>query len=211
MRSRADVDRIALWGTSLGGAHVLQVAAADHHLAAVVANVPAVDLLRGMRGRYVPPHMRMSPVRVAVATACLAGHAVVDAVRGAARATPHYIPVYGRPGHAVFADPALAGLFADLERGAPTWRNEVTPRFLFGAPRIGRRVLRRITAPLLVTLARDDEVSSSAFVREAITHVPHHEIIEYPVHHFDMYHGETRDQVIEAHVQFLKRHLAQED
>lgn len=213
LRSRADIDdrRVALWGTSLGGAHVLAVAADDHRLAAVVANVPGIDLIRGMRGRYVPPHLRMSPARIAVAGACLLGHAVVDAARGMARATPHYIPVYGRPGHAVFADPELAGLFADLEDCSPTWRNEVAPRFLFTAPRLGPRVLSRISAPVLVTLARDDEVISSAFVRRAIAHVPDHEIIEFGARHFEMYHGQIRDRVIETHLQFLTRHLAPGD
>ena len=198
-------------GYALGGAHVLAVAADDHRLAAVVANVPGIDLIRGMRGRYVPPHLRMSPARIAVAGACLLGHAVVDAARGMARATPHYIPVYGRPGHAVFADPELAGLFADLEDGSPTWRNEVAPRFLFTAPRLGPRVLSRISAPVLVTLARDDEVISSAFVRRAIAHVPDHEIIEFGARHFEMYHGQIRDRVIETHLQFLTRHLAPGD
>ena len=49
-----DARRIALWGTSLGGSHVVNLAADDSDIAAVVANVPALDLyLKGTRGRYV--------------------------------------------------------------------------------------------------------------------------------------------------------------
>lgn len=50
-----DRERIALWGTSLGGGHVLDVAANDPSIAAVVANVPAIDLLRGTFGRARRP------------------------------------------------------------------------------------------------------------------------------------------------------------
>jgi len=42
--------------------------------------------------------------------------AVWDTVRSAVGLSPYYIPVYGRLGHAMFADPALAPLFANLER-----------------------------------------------------------------------------------------------
>ncbi|MCP2295729.1 Alpha/beta hydrolase family protein [Nocardia amikacinitolerans] len=38
-----DVERIALWGTSFGGGHVLQVGSRDPHLAAIVAQCPFTD------------------------------------------------------------------------------------------------------------------------------------------------------------------------
>jgi dienelactone hydrolase len=209
IRSRPNIDasRVALWGTSLGGSHVLNVAAADRDIAAVVANVPGVDLFRGVRGRYVPPHMRLGTARVAVATAQLLGAAIVDAVRGALRLNPFYIPVYGELGHAVFSDPALAGLFRDVERYAPTWRNQVTPRFLFTAPRYRQGTMERITAPLLVTVARDDDVISTAYVAKTVARAPRHEICSYPVRHFEMYHGAVRDHVAADQLAFLQRHL----
>lgn len=73
MRSRPDIDagRVALWGTSLGGSHVLNVAATDPGIAAVVAKVPAVDLFRGVRGRFMPDHMKLGTARIAAATARL--------------------------------------------------------------------------------------------------------------------------------------------
>ena len=53
---------------------------------------------------------------------------------GTAGVSPHYLPVYGPLGHAAFSDPALAGLFRQVEQGSPHWRNAFTPRFLFHAP-----------------------------------------------------------------------------
>ena len=50
-----DTARIALWGTSLSGGNVLAVAASNRAIAAVVAQVPMVDVpmsLRGYTARY---------------------------------------------------------------------------------------------------------------------------------------------------------------
>lgn len=211
MRSRPEVDdtRVALWGTSLGGAHVIEVAATDPSIAAVVANVPAIDMFRGLRGRHVPGHLRVGAVRVCKATASLMWAASVDTVRGALRLEPSYIPVYGRLGRAVFWDPSLAPLFTDLESHSLSWRNEITPRFLFKAPRHRRETLRRLTAPLLVTVARDDEVISTRFIEKAVADAPRYEVHQYPVRHFDMYHGAVRDQLAADHLRFLQRHLTE--
>jgi fermentation-respiration switch protein FrsA (DUF1100 family) len=205
---RVDAARIALWGTSLGGSHVINLAAEDHAIAAVVANVPGLDLfVRGVRGRYVPPHIRLSRWDVARSVLNLVALASLDAARGAAGLSPHYIPVYGRLGHAVFSDPALAGLFRDVEQNAPSWRNRVTPRFLFTAPRYRDGTMERITAPLMATIARDDEVVSSAFVKETVAKAGRHVIREFPVQHFQMYHGAVRDAVVTEQVAFLREHL----
>jgi dienelactone hydrolase len=202
-----DANRIALWGTSLGGSHVIQVAAEDSGIAAVVANAPGLDLFTGLRGRHRPPGARSSPGRIVLATAGLLAAALLDAVRGAVGMAPHYIAVYGRPGRAVFSDPALAPLFRNVEQNAPSWRNQVTPRFFFHAPRYRDGTIERITAPLMVTVARDDEVISTAYVVQKASRARHHEIREYPVSHFDLYHGAVRDQVAADQLAFLQHHL----
>lgn len=122
-------------------------------------------------------------------------------------ASPHYLPVDGRLGHAAFSDPALAGLFRQVEQGSPRWRNEFTPRFLFHAPRYRAGTVEKIRCPLLVTLARDDSEVSSALVLQKVGRAQHPEIRIYPVAHFDMYHGAVRDEVARDHRDFLLRHL----
>lgn len=209
VRSHRDIDanRIALWGTSLGGGHVVHVAAEDSRIAAVVANVPGLDLFTGLRGRHRPQDARSSPWQIVLATGSLLAAAILDEVRGAVGLAPHYIAVYGRAGRAVFSDPALAPLFRDVGLNAPSWRNEVAPRFFFHAPRYRDGTMERITAPLLVTVARDDEVISTAFVVEKASRARRHEIREYPVTHFEMYHGYVRDQVAADQLAFLRHHL----
>lgn len=205
-----DPNRIGLWGTSLGGSYVVNLAAEDDRIAAVVANVPGLDLITGVRGRYVPPHLRLSRWKVGAATVHLVAAALLDAIRGAAGLSPYYIAIYGRLGHAVFCDPDLESLFEDLERHAPTWRNRVTPRFIFTAPRYHKGTMERITAPLMVTVARDDEVVSTPFIKQKASGAPHHVIREYPVRHFDMYHGAVRDEVASDHLTFFRRHLLEQ-
>ncbi|WP_123024414.1 alpha/beta fold hydrolase [Mycolicibacterium stellerae] len=209
VRSRTDIDasRVALWGTSLGGNHVLTLAQEDPTIAAVVANVPAVDMFSGIRGRYVPPHMRMPMRKIVGATMRLLGAAILDQARGALGLAPFYIEVFGRLGHAAFSDPDLTDLFAAVEQNAPSWRNRVTPRFLLTAPRYRDGSFGRIAAPLMVTVARDDEVMSTSFIKEKVAQAPHHQIREYPVRHFDMYHGAVRDEVAADHLAFLQLHL----
>ena len=67
---------------------------------------------------------------------------------------------------------ALAERFREVEENAPTWRNQVTPRFLFTAPRYRKGTIERIVVPLMVTVARDDAVVSSAFVKEKAANAP---------------------------------------
>lgn len=205
---RVDPHRIALWGTSLGGSHVVTLAAEDRGIAAVVANVPELDVLRGARGRSQPSGFHPTKAQVAAATMRLLAAAVWDAVRGMAGLSPYYIPVYGRLGRAVFSDPALAPLFANVEAHSPSWRNQVTPRFLFNAPRYRDGTIARIAAPLMITLARDDAVLSTAFVKRKAAEARHVEIKEYPVGHFDVYHGSVRDEIAADQLAFLHRQLA---
>lgn len=133
----------------------------------------------------------------------LAALAMFDAVRGAVGLPPCNSGVFGRPGRAIFADPAFAELFDNVQRSAPTWRNSVTLRFLFTAPRCHGGTMQRITADLMVTLARDDEVISDAFVKARAEPAAQREIRVYPARHFEMYHGAMRAQVATDHLRFI--------
>jgi dienelactone hydrolase len=206
-RHGIDPNRIALWGTSLGGSHVVEVAATDQRIAAVVANVPALDVWRGANLRDKTKRQHVGLWEAIRATARLFAAAIDDSIRGALGLPPRYIRVFGRIGEAVFADPALADRFRVLQENSPSWRNQVTPRFLLKAPRYRDGTMERIAAPILFTLARDDVEVSSAFVKAKASNARKAEIKEYLVEHFDVYHGAVLEQVAADQLEFLQRHL----
>ncbi|MFF0494412.1 alpha/beta hydrolase [Nocardia sp. NPDC004068] len=81
-----DVERIAVWGSSFGGGHVLRVAADDGGVAAVVAQCPFTDGRASLLAR-----MRTS----VLSTLVLAAAAIVDTVGSWLGARPVLVPMAG--------------------------------------------------------------------------------------------------------------------
>ncbi len=208
-RAQPDIDagRIALWGTSLGGSHVIALAAQDRAIRAVVATLPALDAVRGATLGKKRQAAGVSRGAAILATLRLAAAAVSDAVRGRLGLAPRYLQVYGPPGRALFTDPALAERFAAVGRGSPTWRNRIAARFLFELPRYREGTMERIAAPLLVCLAEQEVELSNAYVQARAARAPLGETRLYPGGHFDLYHGELAQRVAREQAEFLARHL----
>jgi dienelactone hydrolase len=117
-----DPDRIALWGTSLGGGHVVTAAARDARIAAVIAQVPFNGFPKKVEGRSLS------------ATVRLLWAMTVDAIRGMLHVRPHYIPAVGGPGElAVMSSPEAQHAIDGMK--SRTWRNSVAPRALFAMMR----------------------------------------------------------------------------
>jgi hypothetical protein len=199
--------KVALWGTSLGGSYVIQVASQNPDIAAVIGNMPAIDAVRGGNINAKAKKAGVGKFRMVVATLQLLGAATVDAMKGVLGLEPFYIKVYGKPGYAFFTDPDLATRFELLEKNSATWQNKTTPRFLFKAPRYREGTFEKITAPIHLTLATQDVELSVDFIKEKAKKAPSVEIKEYPYGHFDLYHGEISKQVIKDQILFLRRHL----
>ena len=105
-----DVNRIALWGSSFGGGHVLQVASEDSRIAAVVAQCPFTDGPASLRSR-----IRSGPLSAVALT--VAG--ILDTVGSWFGAKPILLPMAGTSWMPAFvASPdALAGASALLPAG----------------------------------------------------------------------------------------------
>jgi uncharacterized protein len=88
VRGREDLDpgRVALWGNSLGGAHVISVAADDPRIVAVVAQIPFNGFPGRVEGRSTGAALR------------LFGAIVWDSVKGRLHLEPFYIPMVAKPG-----------------------------------------------------------------------------------------------------------------
>jgi dienelactone hydrolase len=197
-----DPERIALWGTSFSGGHVLAVAAADPGIAAVVAQVPLIDARR--TGRTTRQRLRRALTRSVLKLFVAAGRDAMRAIRGR---PPYLVRVVGQPGEAaVYTDPQVAAIFAELGGEGAGWRNAFAPRFLFGLPRYRPGTAERLRMPLLVCLADHDLEASPEFATWVVNQTPHGEVRRYPVGHFDVYVEPLRSQVIADQIAFLRTH-----
>lgn len=186
-----DPGRVALWGTSLGGGHVLTVAADEPTLAAVVAQVPFNGFPR------TPAHRSNRQARMLLAIA------LRDRVRGLLGRRPIYVKAVGTAQEqAVMVGPEAQRIVDQLD--SATWRNEVAPRALIEMLnyRPGRTV-HRIQAPLLVSIGRFDEETVEATTRDLATEAPRGTLHSYPVSHFDFYRPEVRRQVLADQAAYL--------
>jgi dienelactone hydrolase len=195
-----DGDRLALWGTSFSGGHVVE-AAARTDVAAAVVQVPFVDGLR----------TAASVVRTAglgyLRDGLLAG--VRDLARSATHQSPHYVPMAGRPG--TFALLNTPDALASVERLVPDdepWKNRCAGRA--GLLAMAYRPLTRavdVAAPVLVVEASEDDIVPPASVEALVRRLDDVERVRYPVGHFDVYFGDLFEQVVDREGEFLERHL----
>lgn len=196
-----DPDRIALWGSSFSGGHVIAVAASDPRLAAIVAQVPLIDAYRG--GPSVKTPLPLLAKFLAAA--------IRDTLQGLLKRPPYLVPVFGAPDEvAQFRDPALQPFFDALARESPTWRNAFAPRILLDAPRYKTGTAERVAMPLLVCVAEHDVNASPDFAVRIAELAPRGEVKRYPVGHFDVYPEMPHnifDQVVNDQIAFLRAHL----
>ncbi|ATQ42734.1 alpha/beta hydrolase [Caulobacter mirabilis] len=190
-----DPDRVALWGSSLGGGHVLAVAAEDPRLAAVVAQVPFNGFPKAVEGRDRAETWRL--LRAALA----------DWIGSRLGRPPIYVKAVGEPGElAVMATREAARTVALMDN--PTWRNQVTPRALLDmlVYRPGRRA-RRLAMPVLLSLAERDRETPAELARPIALRAPFGELRRYPCTHFQFYDEAVRPTVFGDQLSFLRAHL----
>jgi uncharacterized protein len=198
-QTSSDPNRIALWGTSLGGGHVIAVAAEEPRIAAVIAQVPGIDMVSKEARATIK-------IPISVILRLLAA-AVRDAIQGFLGFAPYYAKVFGEPGEtAVFTAPDLKQRFEALMKGNPTWRNAFTPRFYLALPRYQPGTMEKLNMPLLVCVADQEVYGNPAFQVKLAKQAPRGEVLRYPGEHFDIYHG-MFEQVIADEIDFLRRHL----
>jgi len=199
-----DPDRIALWGSSLSGGHVVAIAADDPQIAAVVAQVPWFGDAR-TPGQTLRQLLTVSTVKLVVA-------GVRDAVRGARGRPPYLVPVVGEPGQtALFTNPEVKAALAAKGVEGSLWRNQFAPRFVFALPRYAPgKLAERLGMPLLVCVADRDRETPADFAARVVERAPRGELRRYPASHFEMYHGETFQRVLADQVGFLRAHLLSE-
>jgi uncharacterized protein len=194
-----DPERIAVWGVSLSGGHVLEVAAHDPRIAAVISVTPAVDGLAAVA--------QIIRARGVVHLGRLCARGVVDRIGAAIGRQPLMLPIVARPG----APGALTSPGASERMHAiagPTWRNAIAARLLL---RIGLyRPARRsaVACPILIQIAENDQSAPPAAAGRVAVRL-RATVRRYPADHFDVYPGGPVHARVLAHqCAFLHRVFA---
>jgi len=192
-----DPARIAIWGSSFSGGHVMTLAARDPALAAVVSQVAFADGLITLPSLGIGNALRLTREGLRDQVAALRGR------------PPHMIAAAGPPGsNSVMNTPdAEPGIQAITPPGS-TWRNEVAARIALhiGSYRPARQA-GKIRCPILFCVADDDDLTAPGPVLKAARKAPRAEVKRYPIGHFDIYVGEAFERAVADQVDFLKRHL----
>lgn len=193
-----DPDRVAIWGSSYGGGHVIEVAAEDRRVAAAVAQGPHTDGIATLRALGPRNALRLTSA------------GLVDQLGSWIGRTPHTIPIVGPPGSiaAMTSEGAAEGYASMYDEGFD-WVNEFAAR---AALRVSgyspRRRARKVACPLLIQVAGNDLVTPPAAAIETAGLAPRGELIVYTgLGHFELYRGEHFKRALADQLEFLGRHL----
>ena len=192
-----DTERIALWGTSFGGGHVIEAAARDGGVAAVVSQCPFTDGLAATRAA--------SPRSLARAMV----PALRDELARVRRKPPVLVPLVGPPGSpALMTSPDSEAGYRALIPPDAHFENGVAARFInrVGLYRPGRSA-RKVSAPILFCICDADAVAPAETALRYAATAPRGEVKRYPVGHFDIYLGEPFEHAVRDQTEFLVRHL----
>lgn len=195
-----DPERIALWGTSLSGGHVLVTAARDNTIACVAAQCPLLD-----GTETAEQHLKYMGIRYVIRMAL---HGQRDMVRSWLGLSPHKIPIVGRPGTiALMANIDALRTFSEM---APDdFLNEGCARI---AIRIDKyrpiRQLKKVRCPVLLQVGDKDMALPASVVDKAWRLLRQHgEVVRYPIDHFDIYRGDNFEAAVNDQVRFFSNHL----
>jgi pimeloyl-ACP methyl ester carboxylesterase len=184
-----DARRVATFGSSMGGGNALAAAAEDPAIAAVISQVPFLDMIRQA---YRP-------------TPSVRARMIVGAARG------RHLPAVGQTDEPAFinAPGGEAGWRHVVSIGEDSrWRNRVSSRWILGTPYRPARHAAGLHCPWLVCVGEDDRVARPGPAIAAVKRAPLGELRTYPgVDHFDVYDGPEFEAVVGDEVEFLRRHL----
>lgn len=195
-----DAARIALWGTSFSGGHVVVAAARDGRVAAISAQGPMMDGLTAalniVRYAGLLPLLR------------LAWRGMLDVAGSMLGRAPLLIPLVAPPGQlATMSTP-------DAEPGyraivGPDWINGIAARFAL-ALSFYRPVAyaHGVPCPALIIVAEDSVAPASAAIQTANAIGPRAELVRLAMGHFDLYLGAGFERTSSLQLAFFRRVLA---
>jgi len=190
-----DAERIALWGTSLSGGHVIVTAAHNPDVRAIVAQIP-----------YVAPNMELFGFRDSLKAYCAAYR---DLGRKLTGRDPYCVPVVGDIGtFAMLNTPECKEGYKSFIPGDSSWENRVPARLMFKTPfYTPMRLAKRVVCPALLIAAENDSLIPSETVKKVASRMLRGEFEQLPCNHFAPYQGEFFERIVQLETEFLCTHL----
>lgn len=193
-----DPDRIALWGTSFAGGHVIASAARLPGIAAAVAQCPFTDGLASARTITNP-----------LIAARITARVVRDLLARRRGRPPVMVATAGKPGEVALMNTpdAYAGYLRLVPDGLD-FRNEVAARIALQvfSYRPGSHTAE-IACPILFCVCEADSVAPAKATLRHAARAPRGEVRLYPEGHFAIYVDDAFDRVVADQIAFLDKHL----
>jgi pimeloyl-ACP methyl ester carboxylesterase len=195
-----DCGRIALWGSSFAGGHVIAVAADDDKITAVVSQVPFVSGSASIKMKSINDILESTV------------YGLYDLIRNTLGLSPHYSPVIARPGSFAAMNSAESyDGFMSIAGNDPRWENKMTSRaFVKMAFYNPAGKAKNVKAPVLIMAAKDDSLISIVATRKCAGKLKRGELVVMDCKHFAPYTGDTFLKYIDTQVRFLEKHLIRE-
>jgi dienelactone hydrolase len=193
-----DVSRVALWGSSFSGGHVVVAAAKSKGIAAIVSQVPFVN---------GPSLFRLFSFSF-LSSATING--IRDLVRILTRRKPHLVPIVGKPDtFALMNTPDSWDGYTGLIPKGSAWKNECPARICLTI--IMYRPLayaRKVSCPALFMIAEHDSLVDWRDVVKTADRIKNSEKMILESGHFEPYTGKLFEKVAERETGFLKKALS---
>jgi pimeloyl-ACP methyl ester carboxylesterase len=194
LRGRDDVatDDVVLWGVDLAGGQVVDVAADDVRVRAVVSQTPVLS------GRALLTNRGYG----FLAKGVLAG--VRDRLQSLVT-DPHTVPVAGDPDDfALLSTPGVRADYLGLVPPDSDWENETPARSFLSLARFSAgEDAEMVSCPVLLVAGTRDDVTSPDVVETVAESVADATVVRLPVGHYDFYGGDALDQTVGHALAFL--------
>ncbi|MGI6594794.1 MAG: alpha/beta hydrolase [Christensenellales bacterium] len=198
-RTREDIntDKIALWGSSFSGGHVIKAAARDPKIAAISAQVPFVS----GRASSTPIVIKNGPKYLLKAiVSCFR-----DIFRAATGSKPYTVPVYGYPNEfAILNTPdSRPGYESLIPEGMEVVNAAPARIFLTMILYHPTNVSHKINCPALVIAGENDSLIPIKSVKKAVSKMKDAKLVSLPIGHFDPYFGENFEIASKQQLNFI--------
>jgi ketosteroid isomerase-like protein/fermentation-respiration switch protein FrsA (DUF1100 family) len=193
-----DSDRIGLWGSSLGGGHVIQVAVHDSRVKAILTQVPAVSPAKVIEG--LPADARATLFDAVEADRCRRAN-------GGGRAL---IPITAPEGEFSALGSNDLQWHLDMEAQYPPFANLVTLDSMgVMAENDPGAWVRRLAVPVLMVVCENDQTADPDLALETYAEMSEpKELLTYVGDHYDVYDNpDMRSRVIDAAIRFFSKTL----